>query len=612
MPQPELAGDLGVARYGCEQAELASLSRVGRFLNSILDLDELLRAILEEALDAVGAMRGFVALIDRASGELEVRFTAGTGWDASTARRRIKVSEEPGSGITGYVAATGLPYVCGDVTVDRYYLHYFDDIRSEVVVPLLDRNGHPIGVLNIESERVNAFTRRDQQLLVALASQASIAITVADYRVRERALIQLGQELVAITDAEQMMQRVVSITAEMLHADDCSVFQLNETGDHLILRASGGLLSPRVGEQAYPLGAGLTGWVAAQGQAVRVGDVRQDPRWRGLLLELPPEEIASLLAVPIRSHEGVLGVLRVVCRKRPSPSYRDEFTAEDEALLTTLAGQVGASLVQRRLIERLVHTERLAAWGEMSARSAHMIGNKVFALKGHLNELVHVLQQPEAGLDLIHSLVGDMREGLFRLEEILGEFREFVMATHLTRIEHAVNELVQLAVVEAFPKQSAISLRLELAPDLPPVLADASKLRRALGELVENAVNHQSGGGELRVTTGSWTKADAARFAGWPAALRAVEEALAHRPAVRIEFVDHGPGIPAEDKAHVFHPFFTTRSKGMGLGLSIVKGIIDAHGGAIREVGHSGAGAHFLIVLPAVEPKDGQGDKVTR
>jgi GAF domain-containing protein len=605
MPQPEMAGELGVALHGCEQAELASLSRVGRFLNSILDLDELLRAILEEALDAVGAMRGFVALIDRASGELEVRFTAGTGWDAAKARRRIKISGEPGSGITGYVAATGLPYVCGDVTADRYYLQYFDDVRSEVAVPLLDRNGHPIGVLNIESEHVNAFTRRDQQLLVALASQASIAITVADYRVRERALIQLGQELATITDTEQMMRRVVSITAEMLRADDCSVFQLNETRDHLVLRASGGLLAQRVGETAYPLGEGLTGWVAEQGQAVRVGDVRQDPRWRGLLPELPPEQIASLLAVPIRSREGVLGVLRVVRRKRASPTYRDEFTADDEALLTTLAGQVGASLVHRRLIERLVQTERMAAWGEMSARSAHMIGNKVFALKGHLNEMDHVLQQPEPGHELICELVRDMREGLFRLEEILGEFREFVMATHLTRAEHGVNDLVRLAVEEAFPKYSAVSLRLELVPDLPPILADASKLRRALGELVENAVNHQAEGGELLVTTGEWTEADAARLAEWPAALRAVEEVLARGPAVRIEFVDRGPGIPAENKARVFHPFFTTRAKGMGLGLSIVKGIIDAHGGAISEVGRTGAGAHFLIVLPAVEPQHG-------
>src|SRR5918912_1399613 len=118
-------GDELGAATGCEQAELASLLRVGRFLSSILDLNELLRAILEEALDAVGAMRGFVALVDRATGELEVRFTAGSGWDEAKRHRRIKISDAPGQGITSYVAATGLPYVCADVTADPRYVMYF-------------------------------------------------------------------------------------------------------------------------------------------------------------------------------------------------------------------------------------------------------------------------------------------------------------------------------------------------------------------------------------------------------------------------------------------------------------------------------------------------------
>lgn len=66
---------------------------------------------------------------------------------------------------------------------------------------------------------------------------------------------------------------------------------------------------------------------------------------------------------------------------------------------------------------------------------------------------------------------------------------------------------------------------------------------------------------------------------------------------------DRGPGIPTENKERLFTPFFTTRSKGMGLGLSIVKGIVDAHQGVIGEVGRHGEGAHFIIVLPALRPE---------
>ncbi len=126
--------------------------------------------------------------------------------------------------------------------------------------------------------------------------------------------------------------------------------------------------------------------------------------------------------------------------------------------------------------------------------------------------------------------------------------------------------------------------------------ADAGKLRRALSELLENAVNHQPEGGEVRVRVGRWTPEDRELQPGIP--FRA--EWSREPGALRVEVIDRGPGVPEGNKHRLFDPFFTTRAKGMGLGLSIVKGIIDAHQGAIAEVGREGHGAHFIIVLPAV------------
>jgi signal transduction histidine kinase len=76
----------------------------------------------------------------------------------------------------------------------------------------------------------------------------------------------------------------------------------------------------------------------------------------------------------------------------------------------------------------------------------------------------------------------------------------------------------------------------------------------------------------------------------------------AAKKGVRIDFIDSGPGLSEQDRERVFTPFYTRKAKGMGLGLSIVKGIVEAHGGAIREVGEnhhpSESGAHFVVVLP--------------
>ena len=135
--------------------------------------------------------RGFVGLVDRSSGELELRITAGHGWEGER-RRRIRITDEPGSGITIRVVCTGVPYVTGDVTRDPHYVMFFPDVRSEITVPLVNRDGRTTGVINVESEEIDAFSQRDLQLLVALANQAAIAISVANYRAREAALIEVG------------------------------------------------------------------------------------------------------------------------------------------------------------------------------------------------------------------------------------------------------------------------------------------------------------------------------------------------------------------------------------------------------------------------------------
>lgn len=592
MLEQEGAGEAAEAGVGAEAVELESFYRAGRFLSSILNLDELLRAILEEGLDAVRGTRGFVGLVNRTTGDLELRFTAGQGWDEH-ATRAIPITDAPGEGITIEVVRTGVPYVSGDVRRDPHYVMFFPDVCSEIAVPLVNRDGRVIGVINIESEEINAFNQRDLQLLVALANQATIAISVANYRAREAALIEIGNELSSSTDMDELLRRVVRCAAELLRADDCSLFQLSPDGDRLILRASGGMLTHQVGALTYRVGEGLTGWVAAHREAARVADVRSDPRWKGLFPELPPAAIEAFLAVPVYQRQGMWGVLRVVRRKPVHSAIRNEFTERDEALLTTLARQVGAAITQQSLINRQLQMERMAAWGEMSARSAHMIGNKVFALKGQLNELEYLAQQPAFDREEVLDVLDRAKQGVFRLEEILTEFRDFLMATHLECKPADLNALLEATIRESFPKAGLVAIHTELAPDLPLVALDAGKFRRAFAELLENAANHQLDGGEIRVITGAWGAAERDRFPDL------AQPGGREGEAVRIEVLDRGPGIPAENKRRLFTPFFTTRSKGMGLGLSIVQGIVEAHSGVISEVGKEGEGAHFVIVLPA-------------
>ena len=561
-------------------------------------------ALLEElntqAMALIGADRAFVALANDDTGELNLVATAGAGWTDEFRAMRLKIGDasknghsrppaEGRTGITSHVAATGRPYITGDVNADPYYFPFFDDVISEIAVALVDGNGRTQGVINCQSVARDHFHAHHLQILQTLADIAVMRLMMDNYRARETALVEIGKDLTALADTGHLMRRVVDVAAEVLRFEDCSLFVLDKDKNQLVLQASRGGLVPSIGQAVYPQGEGLTGWVGQHGMPIRITDLKGDPRWRGRYEEFPPEDVGAFLAVPIYGRNGVLGVLRVLRRKGVAPWFRREFTDDDESVLATIASQLGAALENSRILDRLVNTERMAAWGEMSAKAAHMIGNRTFAIKGDLNELEYRLSEPDDKRDSFRVLAEGIRRGIFRLEEILQEFRDFVRATQLSLSPCDLNDIVRQCVDESFPKRSKVTLTLELDPTLPPVLADAARLKRAFSELIENSVSFQPDGGTLLVRTCRTTPAEGQALAGLPRT----------RAYVQVEFADTGPGIADDLKPRIFTPFYTSRARGMGLGLSIVKGILEAHRGNVAEVGVWGEGARFLVFLPA-------------
>ncbi len=408
----------------------------------------------------------------------------------------------------------------------------------------------------------------------------------------------MGKELAAATEIETLLERVTEVAAQVLDADDCSLFLIDTSLNRLVLRASRGLLRQFVGQASYKLGEGLTGWVALRarpepaagpalhGQPIRVDGVMDDPRWKGLYTELKPEEISAFLAVPITGRNGVLGVLRVV-RQRSSPvAPHYLFTMDDEELLSLLASQVGAALERDELQGRLFTMEHIATIGELTARTAHMIGNKIFALKGALKEFTLRLASLPIP-DEARRISLSMEQTLFEVESLLQELRDFVKATQLNAQPLCLSDLVKGLAEDHAQRLPHLSFEVRIDEQPVWVRGDSEKLRSALEELIENAANFLKEGDKIsiRLTLDQW---------------------LGGRKIARLIVKDSGPGIPENLKEQIFQPFFTTRSKGMGLGLAIVKGIIDAHSGSIEERGKEGEGAQFIITLPAIEqPKQG-------
>jgi signal transduction histidine kinase len=541
----------------------------------------------------IRADRAFLALVNEDSGELRIHAVAGDDWNEELRAQRLKIasgqdSAGKGRGITGYAAATGRTYITGDVANDPHYYAFFSDVASEIAVPLVDDNGVTRGVLNLQSRMANFFTAEHNRFLEIIANLAVMRLMVARYHAREIALVELGKDLSAISDIPELMRRVVDVAADVLRFEDCSIFILDKDRNEVILQATRGPLVEKIGTANYPLGEGLTGWVAQNGEPIRTKNPKSDVRWQGRYEELPQADIGAFLAVPIYGRSSILGVLRVLRRWSDAPWFRSEFTDDDEMVLGTIASQLGSALENNRILDRLVATERMAAWGDMSAKAAHMIGNRTFAIKGDLNELEYLLSEKEDRRNAFRQLAESIRLGIFRLEEILQEFRDFVRATHLTLSDQGLNEIILSCVGESFPKRGLVTLELSLAADLPRIPADSSRITRAFGELIENGVSFMPDGGQMTIRSFVVSSTAAQRIAGLSRS----------RKYVCVEFADTGPGVPLEDKERIFTPFYTSRAKGMGLGLSIVKGILEAHHGGIVEKGIEGQGATFLVYLP--------------
>lgn len=554
------------------------------FLNVEPDTDRVMDRINQTALEMTRSRNSMVARLNEEDGLMELRHGAGAEWSTEQSEERIKISTQ--SGIVAFVAATGRSFMTGNVEHEPQYLKMFESTLSEMAVPVRDCFGRIRGVLNVESDRTDAYDLEMLTALETLAEVASLAVNREDATIREYALLEIGHALDQAMSEDEIVRGVLRIGSEVLRFQAFSVFVFDPASERYILRGSVGKLKDRVGEIGYKKGEGITGTAAVTLEPILTHEPMFDPRWLGRDTDFPGEEIASFLVVPVVHRGRCVAILRAL--RRVADEFLDNRFDEGEVtVLVAIAEQMAAALEGVRSMNRLIHSERMAAWGELSAKSSHMIGNRVFALKGDVNELGHIIRQPELARGTLEELHKSLEVNIERIEELLQDFRDFISATQLTLEPADLNELVGSTSREIFPRRSAVALQIELKPDLPLIRIDARRVRRAISELVENAMNYVTEG-SLRVTTGIAT----------PLQIRQGRVSPAKKYHV-VEVEDTGPGVDEDKKKTIFQPFFSGRVKGMGLGLSIVKGIAEAHGGTVYEAGEPGKGAKFVILLPS-------------
>src|SRR3954447_13455147 len=331
-----------------ERAELLDfLLEVSTVTAETLDLDRLLGNVAEIIKDVVPYELFAILLFNEKTRALRMRYSIGHR-DEVAKNLVIRLGE----GITGAAAASRQPILIEDVRKDSRYLNALDAVRAELAVPMLMR-GKLVGVIDLQSTRLDAFSEQDQALLVLIASRVGIAIDNARlYRRVERqnrtlrVLAHVSQEFSSILDLDELLTKIAVTVRALINFDAFSIYLVDESRQLLSCR-----FSQRYDQQTttnnIPFHKGITGAAVDSRQVIRVGDVTRDPRYIPM-----HNEVLSEVAVPLILRDRVVGVLDL-------ESFRLGFFTDDHVrALGLLAPQIATSVEHARLYEELAKNEQ--------------------------------------------------------------------------------------------------------------------------------------------------------------------------------------------------------------------------------------------------------------
>ncbi len=535
-------------------------------ITSALKPKKALNLIIDAAVRITGATNGSLILVDWEKRVLNIEVSRGFAKPIKGVKLKV------GEGITGWVAEHGKALLISDVSDDLRYVPVNEKIKSELAVPLLLED-QLIGVLNVDSTRSNAFTTEDLDLLTLLSKQSAQVIQngqlfdTANRKIEELStLIKINKTIASSLDLDKTLRQIVERTARLMNSALCSIMLVSEDGDSLMLKAHHGGSSDYERRPNISIKQSDIGKVIRKRRSLIVYDIAKelDAAFAAIARQ---EGLRSLLSVPLVVRNRAIGLINIY----KSRKYR--FSDEEKRLLKTFADLCAIAIENAQLYEKMLtleeqtrHAERLTSVGELAVSIAHEIRNPL--------TIVKMIFESGDRLNVRDREV--ISEELSRMNEIITRLLDFTRPKEAVREACRVQKSLQNALfllAREFVRKN-IQINTQFADSLPKILADPVQLQQVFLNLLLNASEAMPGGGKIDIS---------------------VQPAGEH---LKISISDNGIGLPESVQKKLFVPFTTTKMTGLGLGLSIVKRIIDAHGGEIRMNSATDTGTRVTIRLP--------------
>ena len=401
----------------------------------------------------------------------------------------------------------------------------------------------------------------------------------------------IGQIMTSIASSlnlEEVLSTMAERLASAMGVKACSFRLLSEDGRSLGLAGTHGLSDRYLAKGPVEVAHSPVDQQVLRGRVVTVGPAASDA-WFQYPEEAKREGIESLLCVPLRTAGEVLGVVRLYSE------MPRRFSAWEVHFVTMLAEQAGLAIKNARLYgdmraryQRLSEMERVKS--EYMRKVSHELRAPLAAMQSSLQLLLKGLlgEMPERQREMIETAVR-RGAGLLELLDdmlVLSRTRGGAWLTQMKELQVAEVVRKVVGLFEARARSKQLTLEVDLAADLPTIVGYAEGLEQLFGNLVANAIRYTARGGKVRIA------------------------AEAGNDTARVIVADSGIGIPQDELPYIFDEFYRAENarelekEGTGLGLAVVKSMVEMHGGTVGAESQVGQGTIFRVSLPtkAVTP----------
>jgi signal transduction histidine kinase len=405
------------------------------------------------------------------------------------------------------------------------------------------------------------------------------------YKKEIESLVKLSSLINSSLDIVEVLDNSMHVTEELMDAEASSIFEVDFEKNELFFRLVRGGSISRAKEIRIKMGEGIAGRVASSGEPLIVWDTEKDNRFINKVDLLTGFKTRSIIALPIKNRGRIIGVLEVLNIRDPL-----SFDSKDLEVLMIVTNQIGVAIENARLYarlkekfaltrdelresqSRLIQSERLAALGKLSQGIAHAVRNPVMIIGGFAKRIRKKLILDGSTTGYI-DLILDETE---RLETLVKDVWKYTSMSEPEFKPVKISALLQRALAGWRMKPGSESIKIEenLNAEDPLVFVDEELMAMALIHVMENAQEAIPGEGTIAIST--WWEDK------W----------------MVISVRDKGQGINSHDLPLVFDPFFSTKTDGMGLGLSIVNRIVSGHRGEVKILSKPGDGTEVRIQFP--------------